>query len=82
MIKCERMKTLYDVQEFLKKHGYINLLSNRLDAIFFMAQELKTLYDAGLIPDQNDYFTADLILRREHRLESEKKTYDEKNYRD
>ena len=49
MIKCGRMKTLYDVQEFLKKHGYI---------------------------------TADLILRREHRLESEKKTYDEKNYRD
>lgn len=67
------MKTLYDVQEFLKKHGYINLMSNRQDAIFFMAQELKSLYDAGLIPEQNDYFTADLILRREYRLESERK---------
>ncbi|MDR1605493.1 MAG: YqgQ family protein [Streptococcaceae bacterium] len=76
------MKTLYDVQEFLKKRGYINLLSDRLDAIFFMAQELKTLHDAGLIPDENDYFTAELILRREHRLESEKKIHDEKNYRD
>lgn len=73
------MKTLYDVQEFLKIHGYINLFSNRLDAIFFMAQELKTLYDAGLIPDEKDYFTADLILRREHRLESEKVKYDKKN---
>lgn len=79
MIKYGRMKTLYDVQEFLKMHGYINLFSNRLDAIFFMAQELKTLYDAGLIPDEKDYFTADLILRREHRLESEKVTYDKQN---
>ena len=79
MIKCERMKTLYDVQEFLKLHGYINLFSNRRDAIFFMAQELKTLYDAGLIPNEKDYFTADLILRREHRLESEKVTNDKKN---
>ncbi|GFH40294.1 hypothetical protein Hs20B_06920 [Lactococcus insecticola] len=72
---------MYDVQEFLKKHGYVNLFSNRRDAIFFMAQELKSQYDAGLIPDQNDYFTADLILRREHRLESEKSNHDTKNYR-
>ena len=80
MVCYDRMKTLYDVQEFLKLHGYINLFSKRLDAIFFMAQELKTLYDAGLIPNERDYFTADLILRREHRLESEKVTDDKKNY--
>lgn len=78
MVCYDRMKTLYDVQEFLKLHGYINLFSKRLDAIFFMAQELKTLYDAGLIPNERDYFTADLILRREHRLESEKVTDDKK----
>src|SRR5574337_838904 len=59
MVCYDRMKTLYDVQEFLKLHGYINLFSKRLDAIFFMAQELKTLYDAGLIPNERDYFTAD-----------------------
>ncbi|GFH43222.1 hypothetical protein Hs30E_17730 [Lactococcus hodotermopsidis] len=68
------MKTLYDVQEFLKKRGYINLFSDRKDAIYFMAQELKAQYDAGLIPDNKEYFTADLILRREYRLESEKKS--------
>ena len=47
-----------------------------------MAQELETLYDAGLIPNEKDYFTADLILRREHRLESERVTDDKKNYWD
>ncbi|WP_136256092.1 YqgQ family protein, partial [Onishia niordana] len=32
------MKTLYDVQELLKKYGFINFMTNRLDAIYFMQQ--------------------------------------------
>jgi uncharacterized protein YqgQ len=67
------MKTLYDVQEFLKKYGYINLLVNRLDAIYMMKKELIQLYDQGMIPDQKQYFTAELILRREERIELEKR---------
>lgn len=67
------MKTLYDVQEWLKDYGYVNLISNRLDAIYFMKQELAQMLIHGLF-EKNDphYLTALLILRREERIEKEK----------
>ena len=43
------MKTLYDVQEMLKKYGYINLFPDRLDAIAFMQIELGKMLDSGII---------------------------------
>lgn len=69
------MKTLYDVQEWLKNYGYLNLLSNRLDAIFMMQQELSELLAHGIL-DKSDreYLTAMLILRREERIELEKES--------
>lgn len=67
------MKTLYDVQEWFKKYGYINLTSNRLDAIYFMLKELNDMTESGIL-DKNsrEYFTVRLILQREERLENEK----------
>lgn len=52
------MKVLFDVQNLLKKFGIYVYIGKRL-------------YDNGLI-SRDDYLKAELILRREHRLELEK----------
>lgn len=65
------MKTLYDVQQLLKNFGIFVYLGKRLYDIEMMKIELQRLYDSGLL-DKNDYLKAELILRREHRLEIEK----------
>ncbi len=65
------MKTLFDVQQLLKQFGIYIYIGKRLYDIEVMKIELERLYDNGLI-DKKDYLTAELILRREHRLEMEK----------
>ncbi|EFR44283.1 YqgQ family protein [Streptococcus pseudoporcinus] len=65
------MKTLYDVQQLLKNFGIYIYIGKRLYDIEMMKIELKRLYDNGLM-DKKDYLNAELILRREHRLELEK----------
>ncbi|WP_111704577.1 YqgQ family protein [Streptococcus pyogenes] len=65
------MKTLYDVQQLLKNFGIFVYLGKRLYDIEMMKIELQRLYDSGLL-DKRDYLSAELILRREHRLELEK----------
>ena len=66
------MKTLYDVQELLKKYGFINFMTNRLDAIYFMQQELTNMVEQGIFEKSDkEYLTAQLILRREERIEKE-----------
>lgn len=65
------MKTLYDVQRLLKNFGIFVYLGKRLYDIEMMKIELQRLYDSGLL-DKRDYLNAELILRREHRLELEK----------
>lgn len=65
------MKTLYDVQQLLKNFGIFVYLGKRLYDIEMMKIELQRLYDSGLL-DKRDYLNAELILRREHRLELEK----------
>ncbi|HEQ0262034.1 TPA: YqgQ family protein [Streptococcus pyogenes] len=65
------MKTLYDVQQLLKNFGIFVYLGKRLYDIEMMMIELQRLYDSGLL-DKRDYLNAELILRREHRLELEK----------
>ncbi len=62
------MKTLYDVQQLLKNFGIFVYLGKRLYDIEMMKIELQRLYDIGLL-DKSDYLKAELILRREHRLE-------------
>lgn len=67
------MKSLYDVQEWLKKYGYINLMSDRKDAIYFMQQEVMELHKRGILEsDNSDFLTASLILKREMRIENGK----------
>lgn len=65
------MKTLYDVQQLLKNFGIFVYLGKRLYDIEMMKIELQRLYDSVLL-DKRDYLNAELILRREHRLELEK----------
>lgn len=65
------MKTLYDVQQLLKRFGIVIYMGKRLYDIELMTIELRALYDNGLLA-QDDYVRADLVLRREHRLELER----------
>ena len=65
------MKVLFDVQNLLKKFGIYVYIGKRLYDIEVMKIELQRLYDNGLI-SRDDYVKAELILRREHRLELEK----------
>ncbi|WEV45891.1 YqgQ family protein [Streptococcaceae bacterium ESL0687] len=62
------MKNLYDVQQLLKRFGIYIYLGKRIYDIELMKIELKNLYDSGLI-DRDDYLQAELILRREHKIE-------------
>ncbi|MCI5871956.1 MAG: YqgQ family protein, partial [Streptococcus sp.] len=51
------MKTLYDVQQLLKRFGIFVYLGKRLYDIEMMKLELSRLYDNGLL-DKQDYLTA------------------------
>ena len=62
------MKTLYDVQQFLKQFGILVYMGKRLYDIELMKIELSRIYDAGLM-DKLDYLEAEAVLRREHKLE-------------
>lgn len=65
------MKTLYDVQQLLKNYGIFVYLGKRLYDIEMMKIELAAIHQNHLI-DQETYFVAELILRREHKIELEK----------
>ena len=65
------MKTLFDVQQLLKRFGIYIYIGNRLYDIEVMKLELEKLYENGLI-DKTEYLEAELVLRHEHRLEMEK----------
>lgn len=68
LLKSSYMKTLYDVQQLLKGFGIVIYMGKRLYDIEMMKIELQRLYGGGLL-DKQAYLTAELILRREHRLE-------------
>jgi len=65
------MKTVYDIQQLLKRFGTIVYIGDRVADLELMEAEIRELYHSGLI-DQKDYSTALLILRKENRLAKEK----------
>lgn len=66
------MKTIYDIQQFLKKFGTIIYIGDRVADLELMTAELKELYNSQLI-ETKEYQTAILLLRQEIRMETEKK---------
>jgi uncharacterized protein YqgQ len=68
----ENMKTIYDVQQLLKKYGTIIYVGDRLADLELMEEEIKELYQSQLI-DVKEYQMAILLLRHEAQLEREKR---------
>lgn len=58
------MKTIYDVQQLLKKFGTIIYLGDRLADLELMEDEIKELYQSQCI-SSNDFQMAILLLRQE-----------------
>ncbi|MDQ0269439.1 YqgQ family protein [Cytobacillus purgationiresistens] len=66
------MKTVYDVQQLLKRFGAIIYMGNRLLDLEMMEKEIIEIYQARLI-EPTVYRDAILLLRSEMQREKEKK---------
>ncbi|WP_026314467.1 YqgQ family protein [Heyndrickxia acidiproducens] len=66
------MRTLYDVQQLLKKFGIIVYIGNRMADLELMELELRGLYQSKLV-ETRDFEMALLIIRQEKRKEKEKR---------
>lgn len=60
------METVYDIQQLLKQFGIVIYTGNRLADLDFMEEEIRELYECGLI-EKSEFTTATLILRNEKR---------------
>ncbi|HEY4602640.1 MAG TPA: YqgQ family protein [Cerasibacillus sp.] len=60
------MKTVYDVQQLLKRFGIFIYVGDRIADLELMEIELNELYEQRFI-STNDYQIAVLILRKEKR---------------
>lgn len=58
------MKTVYDVQQILKKFGTYIYTGDRLGDLNLMSLEINELYASGFI-EKSEYQMAILILKRE-----------------
>ncbi|MDF1510546.1 YqgQ family protein [Robertmurraya sp. DFI.2.37] len=61
------MKSIYDIQQFLKRFGTIIYVGDRIATLELMEEELKDLYQSQLI-ETKDFQTALLLLRHEIRM--------------
>lgn len=66
------MKTIYDIQQFLKSYGTIIYVGDRLADLELMESEIKDLYQSQLI-EKREFQTALLLLRHEIQKEIDKK---------
>ncbi|MGM9987126.1 MAG: YqgQ family protein [Bacillaceae bacterium] len=66
------MKTIYDIQQFLKGFGTIIYTGERQADLELMKDEIKELQQSQLI-DLKEFQTAILLLNSEIQLEKEKK---------
>lgn len=65
------MKSVYEIQQYLKRFGTIIYMGDRLADLEMMEAEVRELYHSQLI-DIKDYQTAILILKQEIGYEKEK----------
>jgi uncharacterized protein YqgQ len=65
------MKTIYDIQQFLKRYGTIIYIGERVADLELMEMELKELYQSQLI-EPREFQTALMILRHEIQFQKEK----------
>ena len=64
------MKTIYDIQQFLKKFGTFIYIGDRIADLELMEAEVREIYRSQMM-DTKDYQMAILLLRQE--IEREKK---------
>lgn len=67
-----QMKTIYDVQQLLKKYGSVIYVGDRLADLELMEAELKELYRSQLM-DISEFQMALFLLRQEIQREKEKR---------
>lgn len=65
------MKTIYDIQQFLKRFGTVIYVGDRIGDLELMIAELKDLYHSQLI-EPKEYQSAILLLRHEIQTHKEK----------
>jgi len=66
------MKTIYDIQQYLKRFGILIYIGDRIADLELMETEVQELYRSQLM-DPKDFQTAILLLRHEIRLVKEEK---------
>jgi uncharacterized protein YqgQ len=65
------MKSVYEIQQYLKRFGTIIYMGDRLADLEMMEAEVRELFHSQLI-EIRDYQTAILILKQEIAYEKEK----------
>ena len=66
------MKTIFDIQQLLKKYGTFIYVGDRVADLELMEAEIKELYKSQLI-ETKDYQMAIFLLRQEAEVEKDKK---------
>lgn len=74
------LRTLYDVQQLLKRFNVFVYVGKRLWDIELMALEIDNLYQARVI-DKDLFLQAKLVLNREHRYEEKQAEKERKKTR-
>lgn len=64
------MKTIYDVQQILKRFGIFIYTGDRIGDLELMIFEINELYEAGFI-ESYEYQMSRLLLRKEINRENE-----------
>jgi uncharacterized protein YqgQ len=58
------LKTIYDIQQLLKKYGIFIYIGDRIADLELMEEEIQQLFQSNLI-EPKDYQMAILLLRQE-----------------
>ncbi|HEY9576338.1 MAG TPA: YqgQ family protein [Pseudobacillus sp.] len=68
------MKTMWDVQQLLKRYGVFVYVGDRMADLDLMEAELRDLYGSQLL-EVKDFQQALLVVRQERRIEQEKRNH-------